>query len=122
MAVHTLLGVHSAAIHILATKHKAKKTMIKKKPQPTGMSYHKTAYVGIGRRVTETGAIRYRVKHGREVIATGAMTMTQALEHLSKAQNCRAQKKAGAEREDIGTFIARYKIFDSYSNTISQLI
>ena len=86
------------------------------------MSYHKTAYVGIGRRITATGGMRYRVKHGRKLIAAGEMTMTQALEHLSKARNCRVRKKAGAEREDIGTFIARYKIFDSYSNTISQLI
>ena len=110
------------AIYILLMKHKVKETMIKKTPQSTGMSYHKTAFTGIGRRVTETGAIRYRVMHGAKLIAAGEMTKTQALEHLSKAQKCSVPKKAGAEREDIGTFIARYKIFDSCSNTISQPI
>ena len=91
-------------------KNKVIKTNIKSKAEPTGMSYHKTAYVGIAKKVLLDGSVRYRVRFGRTFVASGKMTLEKALEYLEEASGRNAVKKKGSRREDIIRLVRRYKI------------
>ena len=57
------------------------------------MSYIKTAYVGITKKVNKDGSIRYRLKLGRKFIASGKMTLAEALAQLQKASGRQIKKK-----------------------------
>ena len=66
---------------------------VKTQAEPTGMSYIKTAYVGITKKVLSNGSVRYRVFHGREYVASGKMTFAEALAHLKIASGRQMKKK-----------------------------
>ena len=56
------------------------------------MSYIKTAYVGITKKVLSDGSVRYRVMHGKEYVAPGKMTFAEALNHKKTASGRQMKK------------------------------
>ena len=65
---------------------------VKTQAEPTGMSYKKTAYVGITKKVLSDGSVRYRVMRGKEYVASGKMTFAEALNHKKTTSGCQIQK------------------------------
>ena len=57
------------------------------------MSYIKTAYVGITKKVLSDGSVRYRVMRGKEYVASGKMTFAEALAQLKTASGRQMKKK-----------------------------
>ena len=56
------------------------------------MSYIKTAYVGITKKVLSDGSVRYRAKLGKEYVASGKMTLAEALAQLKTASGRQMKK------------------------------
>ena len=74
------------------------RTSVKRQHESTGMSYIKTAYVGITKKVNKDSSIRYRVRLGRKFIASGKMTLAEALAKLQKASKRQIKKKQVPDR------------------------
>lgn len=56
------------------------------------MSYIKTAYVGISKKVLSDSSVRYRIKLGKKYIASGKMTLAAAMAQLQKASSRQIKK------------------------------